>query len=101
MAADASFHDDLARVCDALEELVIERANESFYTLLVSEAKMSAAKLLAEHDRCRDALAGLRSAWNAHMATCPQHAALPDLSGPTWADLEAWRDAPSGTASGS
>lgn len=46
-----------------------------------------------------DAVRQLRDAWNAHMATCPQHAALPDLPGATWADLEAWRNAPSGTAS--
>jgi hypothetical protein len=45
------------------------------------------------------ALDGLRSAWNAHMETCPQRAALPMPEPPSWEDLAAWRDAPSGTAS--
>lgn len=62
--------------------------------------------LLAENRRLKEeieerltALAIIRSTWNAHMATCPKHAALPDLPAPSWDDLESWRDAPSGTAS--
>ena len=47
----------------------------------------------------RESLAMLRSAWNKHMETCPQHAALPTPEPPSWEDLQAWRDAPSGTAS--
>lgn len=90
---------DLDRVCDALAELVIERSNESFYHELISEAKMSFASLVAERDDALDALRMLRSAWNAHMDTCPQHAALPVLPAPTENDLRAWRDAPTGTAS--
>ena len=46
-----------------------------------------------------EAIRQLRDAWNAHMETCPQHAALPVLPAPTEDELRAWRDAPSGTAS--
>lgn len=52
-------------------------------------------------DELLASLATLRSAWNAHMVTCPQHAALPTVEPPTEAELAAWRDAPSGTASAS
>lgn len=56
-------------------------------------------RLLAAHDDRVEALATLRSAWNAHMETCQQHATLPTIEPPSEADLAAWRDAPSGTAS--
>lgn len=90
---------DLGRVCDALAELVIERSNESFYHDLITEAKMSLASLLIESRDTAHALEGIRSAWNAHMETCSQHAALPVLPAPTEDELRARRDAPSGTAS--
>lgn len=58
------------------------------------------AKLLsARCAKAEESLAVLRSAWNAHMATCPQHAALPDLTAPTEDELREWRNAPSNTAS--
>ena len=44
-----------------------------------------------------ETLRQLRDAWNAHFETCP----APELKidAPTWDDLRAWADAPSGTAS--
>ena len=45
-------------------------------------------------DHARDALSSLRAAWNAHMATCSQHAKVPSCE-----EIEAWRNAPSNTAS--
>ena len=65
--------------------------NESDWATLMRD-------VLAEYDYRVGALATLRRAWDAHMETCPQHAALPDLPAPSWKDLETWRDAPSGTA---
>lgn len=60
------------------------------------EAKEAAE---AEVARLREALSMLRDAWNAHMATCPHHNALPDFMRPTPADVQSWIDAPSNTAS--
>lgn len=54
-----------------------------------------AEKRKEERDALKEALEQLRGAWNVHMLTCEQHAALPI---PTWQEIEAWRDAPSGTA---
>lgn len=71
------------------------------YEAMLEEAQRHDADTEEEYaaalDRAEEALRQLRDAWNAHMETCPQHAALPVL--PSWDDLERWRDAPSGTAS--
>lgn len=42
----------------------------------------------------REALQSLRAAWDEHMKTCTQHVKVPSLE-----EIEAWRDAPSNTAS--
>ncbi len=61
---------------------------------LLRDAGASLARLREERDEAREALAMLRSAWNAHMSTCAGH-------GPTvsWEQMEDWRNAPSNTAS--
>jgi len=69
-----------------------ERLAESNRRLVLNNARAK-----ADLQRKEESLTVLRDAWNAHMETCPQHAALPVL--PSFDDLQAWRDAPSGTAS--
>ncbi len=84
---------------DVLERLV--RSNQGYQRAHGHYIVPLAERLLAvrrENVDLRNALAMLRSAWNAHMETCPQPPVLPFHPGPSQADLEAWRDAPSGTA---
>jgi hypothetical protein len=76
-----------------MTDLVSER--KAIYEWARGDATLLSARCV----KAEEALRTLRSAWNAHMETCPQHAALPDLPAPSWEDLERWRDAPSGTAS--
>lgn len=48
----------------------------------------------AELQAAAEALESLRAAWNEHMKTCPQHADVPSM-----AEIDAWMNAPSNTAS--
>lgn len=50
--------------------------------------------VVPELQHAGEALASLRAAWNEHMATCPQHAKVPSFE-----EIDAWRNAPSNTAS--
>lgn len=63
------------------------------------EIEKEHAALDSLEERCKmltEQRDSLRAAWNAHMETCPKHATL-DV--PTMEQIQAWRDAPSGTAS--
>lgn len=44
-----------------------------------------------------ESLRMLRDAWNAHFESCPTPAL--NVPSPTWDELQAWANAPSGTAS--
>lgn len=50
--------------------------------------------LRRQHQEAVQALQSLRAAWNEHMKTCSQHAKVPSFE-----EIEAWRNAPSNTAS--
>ena len=75
----------------------IEQRREAFGDHWPSESARITREADAAVDFLVNALDGLRSAWNAHFETCPTP--TPDLPAPSWEDLQAWRDAPSGTAS--
>jgi hypothetical protein len=53
------------------------------------------ASVEARSAQLKEALTQLRDAWNVHMATCNQDAHLV----PTPEQIDAWRNAPSNTAS--
>jgi 2-keto-3-deoxy-L-rhamnonate aldolase RhmA len=73
-----AFHPDLGETLDAV---------------LRAKSELDGAR--EQHAGPLSALESLRAAWNAHMATCPQHAKLPSFE-----EIKAWMDAPSNTASG-
>lgn len=81
---------------DLIDEIESLRARVATdYAALVGHAK-DAERLRSQLQGAVEALASLRAAWDEHMKTCPQHAKLPGLS----EHLEAWKNAPSNTASG-
>jgi hypothetical protein len=71
-----------------------EASSEEHWPSYIASVRREADEAV---DWITDALDTLRSAWNAHMDGCPVQG--PTIEPPTEADLAAWRDAPSGTAS--
>jgi len=76
----------------------VEEALDAACSRTHAEGADALSELREEIGRLEEGDRSLQAAWNAHMATCPQHAALVD---PNFAniDVEAWLNAPSDTAS--